>query len=1195
MHRAQQSRLPLVKFFADPQLQVARSLRIFLLVLVRARGRRAFVLTHVRECSLSMALQRVYALQARLQAKLENACGAYGAFWVTGGWWRCVPVLVAAALAASLIAGMSQLTVQQDVNKLWVLEGTQLENDRAFYESRFGGLDRTTSLVISNTEREANSLTPEQLRALHGVSSQLLSPSSVAPGPQVKVLMDVQPSGVNTTPALAFQNDFSVQLQVPSLLRPGVSFPITDLNFLSYAYQQITQCLADNNALRDVSDPAQPLEPLAEKWGISEFPTVRNSPLDCYREGSFDYPADLKELDRVARSVYYAKNNLYADVGINTSETYETCKQPLLVYFTTLFTFQGYPPAQAAELGAQFVYGATDLQTDQFATWGYSWRPRFDDMTEEDLLLHLQEAMQNAANESVTPLDCSIGGASCCLSWNAFAVDFETFIGDLRYNNQGALEYVGFLRSGFIGANSNEEAFAMRVATLFGATTEAERQALVLDWESNVISYFLPMHERAQSTDFAPGRIYADSLLNFYTTKSSDDVAEEGNRVPVGLIVASYAVMTVYTSLSFLNYSRPVGWRNVVYSRLVVAWCGLVSVALATLCGFGVLSWANVAISPVGINLAPFLSLGVGLDDIFVVAGGLIESGNLQNTPEERMRAVMRAAGPSVMLTTFANMSAFFIASSVRIPALYSFCYQIGTTLGFNLIFLFLFFVPCCAADCLRVQARMQDLFLWSCVKLDPETIPDELEAKKTSPFSLGRFASDVLGPKILLRSVWSKLAVLGVTLAFLVPIIVLGALRSQSGLPLSEVALEGSYQAAYVTIQEQYFTGYVSWLVTENVTFQDPQVQTAMLQQQLAIEMSKHASDQPSLRQTSWFSNSTASFLGSVNLPMGMNVDTPADSNSYYESFFQWTQTAGTGFENDIWCYNSSAEMSSDDGNGLNSVPCVQYSFATLETKLGGTRQQFIQSGLTETEYFVDAINSARDAASQTNVDGNRAFVYGYIYEFWEQYVDIYATLYQVVGFSLLGVSIVTALLMMSAWCAFLVVLLCLVITLELYGISTLVGIRVNAVSITNYAISIGMAVEFTAHYTHAFRTQPDGNRTDRAVRALGIMLAPATNGMASTILALFPLLGSEFEFIRRYYFGMLFTMVMLAYLNGMILLPVVMSLVGPPCVKSLEPKEHSGDDASDGASDCPERAVHGGVDDIAETDESLSTVCPN
>lgn len=137
---------------------------------------------------------------------------------------------------------------------------------------------------------------------------------------------------------------------------------------------------------------------------------------------------------------------------------------------------------------------------------------------------------------------------------------------------------------------------------------------------------------------------------------------------------------------------------------------------------------------------------------------------------------------------------------------------------------------------------------------------------------------------------------------------------------------------------------------------------------------------------------------------------------------------------------------------------------------------------------------------------------------------------------------------------------------------------VKLNALSITNLVISIGMAVEFTAHYTRAFFLST-GTRNERMKKALHEMMQPMINGALSTIIALSVLSLARYPFFRRYYSLMFVVMVLVAFANGLVLLPVILSLIGPdarrPAGQSDQDYDEQVDEEDGGKPDSPQNGV--------------------
>ena len=66
-----------------------------------------------------------------------------------------------------------------------------------------------------------------------------------------------------------------------------------------------------------------------------------------------------------------------------------------------------------------------------------------------------------------------------------------------------------------------------------------------------------------------------------------------------------------------------------------------------------------------------------------------------------------------------------------------------------------------------------------------------------------------------------------------------------------------------------------------------------------------------------------------------------------------------------------------------------------------------------------------------------------------------------------------------------------------------------------------------------------------------LHFMGAPMVHGAISTLIAVAFIFGSRTPFLVKYYAGLFCAMIVISFLNGMVLLPVILSFIGPaPCV---------------------------------------------
>ncbi|KAG5847681.1 hypothetical protein ANANG_G00128760 [Anguilla anguilla] len=206
-----------------------------------------------------------------------------------------------------------------------------------------------------------------------------------------------------------------------------------------------------------------------------------------------------------------------------------------------------------------------------------------------------------------------------------------------------------------------------------------------------------------------------------------------------------------------------------------------------------------------------------------------------------------------------------------------------------------------------------------------------------------------------------------------------------------------------------------------------------------------------------------------------------------------------------------------------------------------------FYLNGLRQTSDFIEAIECVRSICEEFARKGVPNYPNGYPFLFWEQYIGLRHWFLLAVSVVLACTFLVCAVLLLNPWTAGVIVFILAMMTVELFGIMGLIGIKLSAIPVVILIASVGIGVEFTVHVALGFLTAI-GNRNLRSVVALEHMFAPVMDGAISTLLGVLMLAGSEFDFIMRYFFAVLAILTLLGVLNGLVLLPVLLSIMGPP-----------------------------------------------
>lgn len=108
------------------------------------------------------------------------------------------------------------------------------------------------------------------------------------------------------------------------------------------------------------------------------------------------------------------------------------------------------------------------------------------------------------------------------------------------------------------------------------------------------------------------------------------------------------------------------------------------------------------------------------------------------------------------------------------------------------------------------------------------------------------------------------------------------------------------------------------------------------------------------------------------------------------------------------------------------------------------------------------------------------------------------------------------------------------------------LFGVKMNPISAVTLITAVGIAVEFTAHVVLSFLTSL-GTVDERLQSCLEHMFVPVFHGAMSTLLGIVMLVFSEFDFVIKYFFVVMSVLVILGVFNGLTLLPVLLTMIGP------------------------------------------------
>uniref|UniRef100_A0AAX7TI97 SSD domain-containing protein n=1 Tax=Astatotilapia calliptera TaxID=8154 RepID=A0AAX7TI97_ASTCA len=743
--------------------------------------------------------------------------------------------------------------------------------------------------------------------------------------------------------------------------------------------------------------------------------------------------------------------------------------------------------------------------------------------------------------------------------------------------------------------------------------------------------------------------------IHAFSTTTLNDIMKSFSDVSVIRVAGGYLLMLAYACVTMLRW-------DCAKSQGAVGLAGVLLVALSVAAGLGLCSLLGLSFNAATTQVLPFLALGIGVDDMFLLAHSFTETES--NIPfKERTGDCLRRTGTSVALTSINNMIAFFMAALVPIPALRAFSLQAAIVVVFNFAMVLLIFPAILSLDLHRREDKRLDILccLYSpcsdrvihlspqelsdageqphtpttahthqytagstittstqitttvqaftqCDAADPygsqlftptssstrdllAQVEDSRSGKKCVPlpflhWNLSNFAREKYAPLLLKPK--SKAAVVVLFLCLL-GLSLYGTTMVHDGLYLTDIVPRDTKEYDFIDAQFKYFSFYNMYLVTMD-GFDYARSQRLLIQLHNAFNSVRYVvrdSDNKLPRMwlhyfQDWLRGLQAAF--DADWQAG-RITADSYRNGTEDGALAYKLLIQTGSKKEPFNYSQLTSRRLVDVEGL-IPPEVFYIYLTVwvsNDPLGYAASQanfyphprewihdkydttgenlripaaeplefaqfpFYLNGLRQASDFVEAIESVRTICDEFGRKGVFNYPNGYPFLFWEQYIGLRHWFLLSISVVLACTFLVCAILLLNPWTAGIIVFILAMMTVELFGIMGLIGIKLSAIPVVILIASVGIGVEFTVHIALGFLTAI-GNRNKRSAVALEHMFAPVVDGAISTLLGVLMLAGSEFDFIMRYFFAVLAILTVLGMLNGLVLLPVLLSMMGPP-----------------------------------------------
>eukprot|EP01064_Diplonema_japonicum_P035097 TRINITY_DN7501_c0_g1_i1.p1 TRINITY_DN7501_c0_g1~~TRINITY_DN7501_c0_g1_i1.p1 ORF type:complete len:1237 (+),score=261.05 TRINITY_DN7501_c0_g1_i1:50-3712(+) len=655
---------------------------------------------------------------------------------------------------------------------------------------------------------------------------------------------------------------------------------------------------------------------------------------------------------------------------------------------------------------------------------------------------------------------------------------------------------------------------------------------------------------------------FPDTSISIYMTVSLKRMFKEIGKTGYVKIMQGLAIVVLFVMLSQFT-------PDTQTSQCLCSMIGLCLVLLSICAGFGLMALYGIKFNHTILQALPFFSLGIGVDDMFLLLKYYHDVPNKSRPIPQVISDVLGNSGMSITFTSLCNaLTALVCGVVVPIPALSDFLKSTAIIVLINYVTMVMLFLPVLAWSTGREKSE-SSIF----------TPLFGLISGVTS--AIAAFLDNAFEG---FKGLMEKKAVQGVlffinVLLFVVLVTVLNTSNKlEFGFDVVDLTPKGSFLSKGFQEREDHIVSQSlsHQYIVKNMDF--PNNQRKMKELHNWVKYNKWTNDTTDRRgywvdwlddfalSRGWLRNSSGDLIPTdtprePTLPYEVRYDNYINPDDWYQVLMNWRNPAVaqldmvTSITTDPFGWRWGFESFEVNNTMLKSNSAYTVNMALLQ----------------KPSDWVDHIDFMRVEMDRIMGVGNAFPEPSGRYLQMQEFISL--EYYFWISFAVgMGVVFCVSLAMsVSVLGSVIVTYTALSATIEVMAILMLVNFKFQSIVAVTILLAIGVNVEFSAHVIVGFETA-EGTTAERIRTTISHTFAPVLEGGISSYLMFSLLSMSQFPYVVKYFFWVLFITISIGLLHGLLLLPATIAFLSCP---SSQVSEFTAQGAQEGKESPPEVTI--------------------